>query len=71
MNRLPLSSIRQRRIAISGIAWLFPRRLVSLLVVSTRVPVQPLRRSPVSAAETAADLSSSSNEAFCARKLMI
>ena len=35
MNRLPLSSIRQRRIPISGMAWSFPRRLVSLQMVST------------------------------------
>jgi hypothetical protein len=47
MNRLPLSSIRQRRIAGSGIAWFFLRRLVSLPVVLTRVPVTTIVSDPI------------------------
>ena len=39
MSRLLLSSIRQRRIPISVVAWSFPRRLVTLSVVSTGIPV--------------------------------
>lgn len=72
MNRLPLSSIRQRWIPIPGIAWFFPRRLVSLPVVSTGSLLRPSCRTPiVPAAETPADLIFFPNDATYASKLFI